>query len=708
MPEKGVVMITSSGNYGISGTTYRLANDITSERSAVFLGKDVTLDLNGYTIKYADGGYGHIANSGFEEGEKGWDLSRAPGAKVVNTAEVHVFVGDKLMSLKAGDQITSSYVYLPVANRSYFAMCGVTGFDYHEMGANEKNQMKVSVFVEDEKGHEIRTTTQYGDTSLVSCPVERKSPRLGGGFVYAHLNKLPAGRYRIRVRADTDCKVDEIDIRPSMDAGIGIVDKTAPMGHYDHLFNSDLAAFFDYTSDVVNKTSLPGIPVAHGKGSVTIKNGTIENGAIGAVSWGIQSTADDVRVILDNVHIKTSGINTIAVDVPQATITHCKFEVNNPFIINRHFSNFYAVDIRGEDPSEVSYSEFFGGQGCLVFKGKKSSIHHNYLVNHQMVTNHYSIMAMGDSSRVFENRIEPEVGSGIEIYVNKYIEIFNNSIKIQTSPPTCEYGHEEYSTNAIRLADYGASTGSPDGAYGNKIYNNNISIIGKLFDGPNFTPMCYGIYYSASGGVNEVFGNDITVEKLDTASKVITAAFYICGGTKGSGGNFFNNRIYTNVTAGWVASMYGGAVNTSIYNNTIIANPSGGSFKTFRIGWSQRKDCFAKNVDFRSNIVEGSSFSLDVSDQDHSYAVYWTLSLKLTNKKGKLMVNELVTILDADKNIMLQQKTNERGELSAELPEYAVDGHIKKSSSPYIIKAGNVSMTVPLDKNADISFVIKK
>lgn len=58
-------------------------------------------------------------------------------------------------------------------------------------------------------------------------------------------------------------------------------------------------------------------------------------------------------------------------------------------------------------------------------------------------------MAMGDSTKIFENRIEPEIGSGIEIYVYRGIEIFNNTFKIKTSPPTREYGHEEYSTAAV-------------------------------------------------------------------------------------------------------------------------------------------------------------------------------------------------------------------------------------------------------------------
>ena len=74
------------------------------------------------------------------------------------------------------------------------------------------------------RGNEVKCIDKYGDTTMLSCPVEKKSPRLGGGFVYAHLNNLPAGKYRVRVKADTDCLVDEIDIRPAMDVGISIVE----------------------------------------------------------------------------------------------------------------------------------------------------------------------------------------------------------------------------------------------------------------------------------------------------------------------------------------------------------------------------------------------------------------------------------------------------------------------------------------------------
>ncbi|MBK8088854.1 MAG: Ig-like domain-containing protein [Chitinophagaceae bacterium] len=710
LPKDNEVGVSAPGSYAKAGTTYMLTKNITSAKSAIFLGKDVTLDLNGYTIKYADGNYQHIFNSGFEQGLKGWDVSKAPGAKVVNTKDVHVFIGKKILSLKAGDQVTSSYVNLSLSNRSYFAMCGVTGSDYKDMkGDDINNQMKVSVYVEDEHGRDTRCLTKYGDTTLVSCPVEKKSPRLGGGFVYAHLNNLPAGKYRVRIKADTDCLVDEIDIRPAMDVGIGIVENTYPIGHYDHLYNHVYSAFFDYTKDVSTGTPLESIARVQGESTVIIKNGVIESGAMGILSWGIQSTAKNVKIILDNVKIKTSGINAIAADLPQATITQCTFDVENPFIINRHYSNFYAVDLRGDAPSEVSFSEFYGGQGCLVFKGNKSSIHHNHFVNRQMVTNHYSIMAMGDSSTIFENRIEPETGSGIEIYVHRGIEIFNNTFNIKTSPPTCEYGHEEYSTAAIRMADYQRKPGSADACLGNKVYNNSIYITANDYpDHKSYIPMCWAIYYSAMGGENYVFGNDIVVEKPILSSKAIAAAFYICGGTEGFGGQFYNNRITANVPAAWLASFYGGTANTKIYNNTIIKSPlANAQFKPFRMGWQGCEECIAKNVEFRSNTIEGAKFDVETTEQNHSYTVYWTLTIKITDEKGNPAKNTEVTFRDKNNAMILQTKTDEYGKLQTELPEYAVNGKEKKYSSPYTVSVGGCEKKVELDKNIDISCTIK-
>jgi len=699
------IPVTKPGYYGESGKTYVLVNDISSPQSAIFLGKDITLDLNGYTITFADGNYGHVPNYGFEEGLTGWNISKAPGAKVENTEEIHTFIGNKILRLNSGEEIISGYVYLPVAGRSYFAMCGLTGNYYTDMKGDLKNDMRVSIFVDDENGKEIKCITQYGDSVRVSCPVINRSTQLGGGFVFAHLNKLPAGKYRIRVRAENDCLVDEIDIRPAMDVGIGIVGVTHPMGHYDHLFNRIHVAFFDYTGDVSTGKPIQELPVVKGSGTITIKNGIINNATTGILSWGIQSTAEDVRIVLDNVKINSSGINTTAVDVEQATITNCTFNIDNPFIINRHGAEFYAVDLRGRLASEVSFSEFSGGQGCLSFRGDFSRIHHNYFINRQTVTNHYSIMAMGDSSHIFENVFKPEIGSGIEVYIHRGMEIFNNIFHINAAPPSCEY-HLHLSTNAIRLADYGAPEGSPRGCYANRVYNNKFFINGKKFDKyPDYIPMASAFFYSASAGDNEIFGNNIIIHQDDPDSDAEAFAFYI-GNARG--GKIYNNNIISNVTPIWVACSYGRADSTILTGNHIEkAKNTLIDFNPVRMGSLEHMSYVAKGTEFRSNLLSGLDFGIDATDQDHSYSVYWTLEINLRDKKNRPAPDTEIVLTDKNGREAIRQKSGKNGSLMIELPEFTVDGTIRNCLSPYIIKSGKIKTEVILNKNCEIDLLVK-
>lgn len=683
----GEIPVTDPGNYGIAGKTYVLMNDISDERSVIFLGKDVTLDLNGYEIRYAEGRYEHLPNYSFEEGLEGWDISLAPAARIGDT-RVQVMIGNNVLLLKEGEEIVSGYINLPVAGRSYFAMCGVAA-----------PEMKVSVIVEDARGDKIQKVVKYGNEELVTSPEEGLSPRLGGGIVYAHLTGLPAGKYRVRIKALTDCIIDYADLRPSLDVGIGIVEEIEPGVNYKHLYSDVHGAFFDYAANDRSGSSPGAIPVVKGKGSVTIKNGIVRNGTEGILSWGIQSTADSVTIILDNIKVITSGINTCAVDVPQAVITRCTFDVSNPFIINRHGSANYGVDLWGRFPSEVSFSEFYGGQGCLVFKGDFSKIHNNYLVNRQTVTNHYSIMAMGDSSMIFNNRIIPEIGSGIEIYVHRGMEIFNNYIEVRASPPTCEYGHSEYSTTAIRIADYNASSGSRSASYANKVYNNRIKVSGKDYpDYLDYTPMAWAVFYSASGGENYLFGNEIYVEDLSPGLKNETSAFYIGGGSVG--GSFHDNRIITNVPAFWVASRYGRASNISISGNRIIKSSSADeSFRPIRMGWSRN---IASDIRFSSNIIEGSEFEIDKTDLEHTYSVDWTLTLRVVDKKGVAVKDAEIIITDNNKNEILRQKTGNDGILKTELTEYSAKGPVIKSFSPFTVMTGKTKSSVLLNCNKEI------
>ncbi len=112
-------------------------------------------------------------------------------------------------------------------------------------------------------------------------------------------------------------------------------------------------------------------------------------------------------------------------------------------------------------------------------------------------------------------------------------------------------------------------------------------------------------------------------------------------------------------------------------------------------------------MEFRSNDIQGAKFDIETTDQDHSYSVYWTLSIKVADKKGKPAKNADVTILDKNNAIVLQTKTDEYGSLQTELQEYAVTGKEKKFLSPYTVSAGGCEKKVELNKNMEITCTAK-
>jgi hypothetical protein len=247
---------------------------------------------------------------------------------------------------------------------------------------------------------------------------------------------------------------------------------------------------------------------------------------------------------------------------------------------------------------------------------------------------------------------------------------------------------------------------SPRASVGNRIHHNDISVIARSYPEPaEYLPMAWGIFYSASGGENYVYGNNIVVNKVDPGSRVKTAALYICGGPKYFGGQFYDNQITTNVPAAWVASMYGGASNSHLYNNTITAL-NDEPFPTFTMGFADCEGCYANNVEFRSNDVRGGKFEIEATDQHHIYSVFWTLHLTLLESKGNPVAGTGITILDRNRKVVLETTSDEAGIVQAEFPEYAVDGEDLTTSSPYTIVIGNIEKEVDLDSNQTITITI--
>src|SRR3989339_845454 len=386
----GAVAVTCAGSYGKAGTTYVLMNDIASPTTTVFLGKDVTLDLNGHTISFADGKYIHVPNYSFEEGMKDWDTSKAPNAKAISS-KMWPMCGQKVCEIKAGEEIVSKYIVLPVAERSYYAMC-----------AAADNEMKYSIYVEDEKGKSLNCEFKGGRKEHIGCPIENIGPKKGGGIVFAHLCYLPAGKYRIRIKAVTDCVIDEVDIRPCFDAGIAVVSGISPWATYSDMLSYYACDFFDYCKKNTMIT-VETVPVVKGSGEITIKNGVVKSAFDGIRWWAIHSNAKEVTIKLENVKVVTGGINTNALFASKASVKNCRFEVDTPYIINRHNTSEMSACV--ENLIEASDNEFIGGQGNLSFNGDGSIVRDNLFVNRQTVTNHYSVNPGGKNHKIYNNKV---------------------------------------------------------------------------------------------------------------------------------------------------------------------------------------------------------------------------------------------------------------------------------------------------------------
>jgi hypothetical protein len=669
--KEGEVAVSAPGSYDEAGKTYVLTRDISDPMTPIFLGNDVVLDLNGHTVTFADGDYEQVPNFGFEDGLKNWDVSKAPGAKVVSSS-VHPMVGEKILSLKKGDEIVSSYVNLPVANRSYHATCAVA-----------TNKMRVTIMVEDANGKPITCEFKGGSEKRVSVPETNRNPKLGGGVLFAHMHNMPAGKYRLRIRAETDCHIDEADIRPAMDVGVGIVGGIAPWATYNDLLKWYPCAFFDYNQKDTGGKAVEGIPViGKAKGKVVIRNGTIRNGAVGIRSVGVRSNAANVVVELDNVHIINEGINANAADITKARLVNSRFEVDTPFIIDRH--NTSEMNVKVGEASEVAHCEFLGGQGN--FAGGCPDIHDNLFVNGQTVTNHYSISPRS-GTRVYRNRFEPKIGSGIYIGRGNDVEVFDNVFKISSAPPNCEYRYSSYSTNAIRLSDYNEKDTSPveRRCAGNKVYNNKIFITGKSY--PQFEgyrPATYAFFISVGGGTNEIYDNEIVVNKVDDGN-ALALAFFI-GGSR-HGGLIRNNKVTSNVPAVWIGNSYGHASDATFINNTFIKAPgTEADTPLIRLGSGGNT---ATDLGFYSTVVRGWDNVIATHSKTVSYDWGEATDVAVVDGAGKPVASAEVVVLDSDGEQIASGKTDDKGIYQALLAEYRFEDGKRTPRGPYTIKSGS-------------------
>jgi hypothetical protein len=104
--------------------------------------------------------------------------------------------------------------------------------------------------------------------------------------------------------------------------------------------------------------------------------------------------------------------------------------------------------------------------------------------------------------------------------------------------------------------------------------------------------------------------------------------------------------------------------------------------------------------------LKGIDFGFNATSQPHSYSVWWTLKVKVTDKKGNAIKGAEVRIQDKNGKEVARQLSDKLGIIKTELQEYSVNDKERSSVSPFTILVGEKKEKIVLNKNQDISITI--
>jgi len=341
------------------------------------------------------------------------------------------------------------------------------------------------------------------------------------------------------------------------------------------------------------------------------------------------------------------------------------------------------------------------GRGASPSTGNGSLIHDNLFRGKQTVTNHYALNLDADNAKVYNNRFEPIRGSGISILSHKFNEMYNNVFKITAAPPNNEYSTTDYSTNAIRITDYGRSKGDPSGRWceGNKIYGNKFYITSKAYEDAhkNYKAVATATFFSVGGGPNEVYDNTVVVDNQSPGKKGNEAwAFYVGGSNHG--GNFYRNTVTSNVPSVWISSRYGQGKNVKMYDNAFIKAKDAETFVPIECGYYKYP---SENVGFYSNHFVGLDFGVKIGDyttKSSQYEAGWTLTVNASS-------SAVVKVIDGNGNEVASEKAGSDRQVVFQFPEYRVKGSEKTPCSDYTVKIGNYEKKITLKSDMQVTYL---
>jgi hypothetical protein len=638
---------------------FLLMGDISCDKTCTVFGFDdgnpateakTTFDLNGYTMTYSAAAYELLSNNGFEQWSGGQPTDWTVVSGTVeqrDTAHWMPMHGDSVLYAPGAVVLESAPIRVPAA-RAYHGYVTV----------GRAADQDITLAVVDGNDQVVCSTTEPGF--------------FRGQSLACRFDTTAAGPYRLRLTTLADAYFDRTGIVPIGDYGVGVFTAWS------------LSDQNQSQNPVVQNLAGANIPATgdhadpDGSNHLEVKNGSILAAHENQLSYGV-SLSGIVRLELHGVRIEAQGLKSHSVTAA-GEIYQNHLEVDMPWYFARENSTEENVVLRG---GSFHHNAAIGGQGVIRLRGTDTEVYKNTLRNNAQATNHYAIIHSGAENPVIhDNLFDPIEGSGILTYVGHGYRIYNNVFYVRTATCNVEYVNEDYSTNGIRMNDYGAETN-----YDNWVYDNTFHIEGSSFETAwdNCMPVTTGIFYSASGADNRIYGNEFYVEKThDDASDPVLALYM--------GGDAYNNpadnplvvdNIFeTNDKAVWITTYYGDSANLWFENNTFRRVDN--SYYTpdapeaaIRMG---RGSSNADGVRLINNHFEGgfetNAIQFTAVNQGAAYdlTVQWVVNVHVVDGDGNPVAGAEVTGSSLSQTEVAMETTDGNGDARLVLTEYTEAG----------------------------------
>lgn len=613
------------------------------------------LDLNSYTMTYTAAAYESVPNNGFEEwsGDDPVDWTVVSGSvEPRDTAQWMPMHGDNVLYTPGAVVLESAPIQLPAA-RAYHG--------YVTVGRAADSDITLEVIGADDQVACSETEQGFFRGMSVACRFDPAQP----------------GEYRLRLTTQGEAHFDRTGIVPLGDYGVAL------------LTSWSLSDENSYQDPIVQNLAGLDIPATgdHAEpdrtNHIEIKNGWIFAGHENQSSYGVRLSGTS-RLDLHAVRIDTDGLKSHSV---QATgeIHECHLEVHMPWYFARENSDEENVILGG---GSFHHNSAIGGQGVIRLKGSGTEIYNNYLRNNAQATNHYAIIHSGaENPEIHHNIFDPIEGSGILTYTGHGYRIHDNVFYVRTATCNVEYLDEDYSTNGIRMNDYGAGTN-----YDNRVYDNVFHIEGEEFvtEWENCMPVTTGIFYSASGADNEISGNEFFVTKTHADEADPVLALYM-------GGDAYNqpidnplvhdNLFETNDKAAWITTYYGDSADLWLENNTfrfvenVYYTPSAPE-AAIQMG---RGSSDADNLRLINNHHEGGfdphaiHFTAVSDSAAYDLTMKWYLRVHVVDGDGQPVADALVRASSSSQGEVVEGQTDGSGDALLVLTEYVESGDMTPS-----------------------------